>query len=165
MKIREATSMDLEAILKVMDLAKEFMNQTGNSTQWVNGYPSREVLLNDLDLKHGFVCEYESKIVGYFCFIKGNNPEPTYSLLENGTWLNHLPYGVVHRLASDGTIKGVAKACFDYCFSQIENIRVDTHRNNQPMQNFLKNYGFKRCGTIYVSDGSPRDAFQMQIEK
>lgn len=164
MKIRAASEMDFEAIVMVVGQARDFMHQIGNTTQWIHGYPSKEVLLNDILLEYGFVCEYNNKIVGYFCFFKGNHPEPTYALLENGAWLNEMPYGVIHRLASNGTVKGVAKVCFDYCFSQIENVRVDTHRDNQPMQNFLRNYGFKYCGTIYVSDGSPRDAFQMQIE-
>ncbi|HLW63357.1 MAG TPA: GNAT family N-acetyltransferase [Flavobacterium sp.] len=163
MNIRLATTKDLDLIVQIIDAARQLMQKNGNTTQWINGYPSKEVLLNDILLEHGFVCEYNNKIVGYFGFLKGNNPEPTYTLLENGAWLNEMPYGVVHRLASNGTVKGVAKACFDYCFSQIENVRVDTHRDNQPMQNFLRNYGFKHCGTIYVADGSPRDAFQMEV--
>lgn len=163
MELRIATAEDLVRIMKIIDAARQIMRENGNTTQWINGYPSKELILNDIASGNGFVCIENNELVGYFCFIKGIHPEPTYTIIENGTWLNDKPYGVVHRLASDGTVKGVAKACFDYCFSQIDNVRVDTNHNNLPMQNFFKKYGFNYCGTIYVDDGSPRDAFQMEV--
>lgn len=163
MKIRKATTQDLDCIRQVIDAARNHMRANGNSTQWINGYPSAEVILNDITNKVGYVVDYNNEVVGYFMFLKGNDPEPTYNTIENGKWLNNEPYGVIHRLASNGKIKGVAKACFDYCFTQINNIRVDTNNNNLPMQNFFKKYGFTYCGVIYVADGSPRDAFQMVV--
>lgn len=163
MEIQIATAEDLVPIMKTIDATRQIMRKNGNTTQWINGYPSKELILNDIISGCGFVCIENNKIAAYFCFTKGNAPEPTYTVIENGMWLNDKPYGVVHRLASDGTTKGVANACFDYCFSQINNMRVDTNHNNLPMQNFLKKYGFSYCGIIYVDDRSPRDAFQMEV--
>lgn len=163
MKIQLAQLTDMPAIMQVIDDARNIMRQNGNHTQWINGYPSHTVITTDIENKHGYVITNNQEIVGYFCFVTGNNPEPTYNIIDNGNWLNNKPYGVIHRLASNNKAKGVAKACFDYCFTQTNNIRVDTNNNNLPMQNFFKKYGFTYCGVIYVADGSPRDAFQMTI--
>lgn len=163
MTIQKAQLTDIPAIMQVIDDARNMMRQNGNLTQWINGYPDQETILNDIKNNAAFVCVDTNEIICYFSFLKGNNPEPTYDVIDNGKWLNNKPYGVIHRLASNGKAKGVAKACFDYCFTQINNIRVDTHNNNQPMQNFFKKYGFTYCGVIYVDDGSPRDAFQMNV--
>ena len=38
--IRHAAESDLPRILEIYDIARQFMRQTGNMTQWVNGYPS-----------------------------------------------------------------------------------------------------------------------------
>ena len=162
MKTQKAIYSDLKSILKIIDSAKQIMITNGNTTQWINGYPSGEVILNDIANENGFVVLNKEEIVGYFCFIQGNDPEVTYQVIEGGNWLNNRPYGVIHRLASNGKIRGVADACFDYCFSQIDNIKVDTHEKNIPMQNYFKKIGFEYCGIIYVGDGSPRKAFQKE---
>jgi len=163
MTIEKAKPEHLNSIMQVIDNARNIMRTNGNHTQWINGYPSPEVILKDINQNIGYICLNGTDIVGYFSFLKGDHPEPTYNFINNGKWLNNEPYGVIHRLASNGTIKGVAKLCFDYCFTQINNIRVDTNNNNLPMQNFFKKYGFTYCGVIYVADGSPRDAFQMEL--
>ena len=51
------------------------------------------------------------------------------------------------------------KACFDYCSEKIDYLRIDTHEDTQPMQDAVLRYGFKKCGIIYVRDGSKRVAF------
>lgn len=163
MEINNAKPTDIDAILGIIDDARTIMRNTGNMTQWSNGYPSKALILNDINQGHGFVCTVTEEIVGYFCFLKGKDPEPNYKIIEQGQWLNDNPYGVIHRLASGGKIKGVAQEAFDFAFSAIENIRVDTNHDNIPMQNFLKKNGFAYCGIIYVSDGSARDAFQKNL--
>lgn len=163
MQVTTAKPEHLSAIMQIIDAARDIMRANGNHTQWINGYPDAETILQDIRSGHGFICKSSGEIAGYFCFLKGDNPEPNYNIIEDGKWLNDAPYGVIHRLASTGKVKGVAKACFDYCFSLTNNIKVDTNHNNIPMQNFFKKYGFSYCGIIYVNDGSPRDAFQMKI--
>ena len=78
-------------------------------------------------------------------------------------WLEsraNLPYHVIHRLASDGSVKGVGRAVFGWCMERCGNLRVDTHADNTTMLSLLDRLGFTRCGTIYVEDGTPRTAFQ-----
>jgi hypothetical protein len=99
--------------------------------------------------------------VGTFCFIRGE--DPTYAKIYNGEWLNDRPYATVHRIASSGKEKGVAKACFEWCFTQCPNIRVDTHRDNHVMQHILQSMGFTFCGIIFVANGTERLAYQKTL--
>lgn len=162
MQIHPATETHIDGILTVIDDARSIMRESGNTTQWNNGYPSRETILEDIAQKHAFICVADEEVVGYFCFMQGENPDPNYTIIE-GSWLNQKPYGVIHRLASRKKVKGIAQKAFDFAFTQTHNVRVDTHHDNIPMQNFLKKIGFMFCGVIYVSDGTARDAFQKVI--
>ena len=57
MKIRHACHDDLDTIMSVYQHAKKVMEQSGNPGQWVNGYPSRELIEGDLRKEHLFVLE------------------------------------------------------------------------------------------------------------
>ena len=164
MKVLPATSNDLSEIMLVIEKAKEIMRLNGNLNQWINGYPSESVIHEDIEKNQAFLVVEENEIRGYFCFVKGIDPEPTYRVIKEGNWLNNAPFGVIHRLASDGTIKGIADACFNFCFNEIDNIKVDTHRDNKIMQNYFEKIGFVFCGIINVSDGSERLAYQKSIK-
>lgn len=163
MQIQEATKANIDSILSIIGQARTIMRENGNTTQWTNGYPSRETILEDIANKHAFVCIADDEVVGYFCLMLGDNPDTNYTTIE-GNWLNNNPYGVIHRLASGRTVKGIAQKAFDFAFTKTNNVRVDTLHENIPMQNFLKKNGFTFCGIIHVSDGTPRDAFQKELE-
>ena len=157
MTIRAAYINDLPDIMRVLEAAKQIMRSSGNAGQWVNGYPSEDVILNDIEKGYGFVVEAD-RIVGYFAFIP--YPEPTYSYIEGGSWLNDEPYHVVHRIGSYPEVHGVFKAIMDWCFSQDRNIRIDTHKDNHIMQHCITEYGFNYCGVIYLISGDSRLAYQ-----
>ena len=76
-------------------------------------------------------------------------------------------YRAVHRIAvAEGCHgKGVADICFDFALSFCGNVKIDTHRDNIPMQKALSKYGFRHCGTVYVRDRSPRLAFEYTGEE
>ena len=44
-----------------------------------------------------------------------------------------------------------------------ESIRIDTHRDNIPMQKMLNKNGFIYCGIIYLLDGKERFAFEKPL--
>lgn len=164
MQIQKATLANIDVILTIIEEARNIMRENGNTTQWNNGYPSRATILDDISQDHAFVCIAEDEVMGYFCFMQGDNPDPNYTIISEGTWLNDSPYGVIHRLASGRKVRGIAQKAFDFAFTKTNNVRVDTHHDNVPMQQFLKKIGFTYCGVIYVSDGTPRDAFQKKIK-
>ncbi|WP_241509736.1 hypothetical protein [Brachyspira hyodysenteriae] len=63
-----------------------------------------------------------------------------------------------------GGRKGVASFCLNYCLNICSNIRIDTHKDNIPMLNFLKKEGFKQCGNIILKlNGGERIAFQKTV--
>lgn len=162
--IRAALADDIAEIQHIISHARGIMRETGNREQWNNGYPSDTVLLEDVARKRAYVLEAKQEVVGYFVLEIGQDPEPTYAKIEQGNWLNAEDYGVIHRLATNGKVKGIAQAAFDFAFSQIANVRVDTHRLNSPMRRFLEKANFTYCGVIYLADGSPRDAYQKSKE-
>lgn len=159
MEIRKTQVEEIETVMRLYGRARAFMRATGNKNQWINGYPSRETVLQDIGRGDSYVCvEDDGEITGVFCFRQGT--EPGYRLIEQGEWLNDEPYGVIHRLASSGKRKRLGDECIRWCFSRCPNLRVDTHRDNRVMQNVLERNGFRRCGIIYVEDGTPRIAYQ-----
>ena len=163
MKIRLTKKQDGPFILDIYAYARSFMIKTGNPGQWIDGYPSQEVLLEDQRGGNSYVCENESgKVVGTFCFKQG--VEPNYLKIYNGEWLNDEVYGVIHRLASDGSLKGFADHCIAWCFERCLNLRVDTHVDNRIMRHILEKNGFVKCGMILVENGTPRIAFQKTVK-
>lgn len=162
-KIRKGVPEDADAIMAVYDAARKYMRANGNFNQWINGYPSREEVLADIGGGNNYVGEDAGgRIVMAFAFFIGE--DPTYAVIEDGAWLNDRPYGTIHRLGSDGKYPGMLKACIDYCFTQTGNLRFDTHADNRIMLAAARSLGFRRCGIIYCSDGSPRIAFQKTLE-
>jgi RimJ/RimL family protein N-acetyltransferase len=81
-------------------------------------------------------------------------------VITDGAWVNDKPYGVIHRIASAGYRKGIASFCMAHCFRLCGNLKIDTHKDNHPMQNALAKNGFVRCGIIYLQNGDERIAFQ-----
>ena len=60
--IREAKPTDITSIMQVMEAAKRIMRQSGNIHQWGDGYPSEEVIFNDMEKHGGFVIEDEGRV-------------------------------------------------------------------------------------------------------
>lgn len=159
MIIRAAKAEDLPELLRVYDYAREFMARTGNPTQWRGGYPAPELLREDIRTGRGFVgVDADGRVHCAFALLFGD--EPTYQVLEDGAWLNDAPYGTIHRLAGDGTVRGCFDACIAFCRARCANLRADTHADNRIMQRLLERAGFQRCGIIYAADGSARIAYQ-----
>lgn len=158
MEIRKAQLQDLESIMAVYVIAKQFMQETGNKHQWIDGYPSSTLIMDDIQTGNCYVCTADDdEIVGVFYYRQG--PDKTYAKIYEGKWLNDEPYGVIHRLAGTGKGKGIAAVCLNWCFRQCNNIRVDTHRDNLVMQQILKKNGYTPCGIIYIENGTERLAF------
>lgn len=153
--VRPAVLEDLDRILEIYADARRFMAENGNPTQWHSGYPRRELLEEDIRLARLFAVIRNGEICGAFVFFIGD--DPTYRHIE-GSWMEDTPYGVIHRIAGQGG--GIFADALSFCEAQISHIRIDTHRDNSPMQHVVEKAGFSRRGTIYVEDGSPRIAYE-----
>lgn len=157
--IRTASESDIPGIMTVISAAREMMRRSGNPFQWPEGYPSREMIGRDIASGAGRVLEDDGVIVGYFAFIP--SPEPAYSVIDEGEWLDDsLPYHVIHRMASVPDVHGVFRSIMDWCLARERNIRIDTHRDNRVMQHCLRRAGFTYCGIIHLANGEERLAYQ-----
>lgn len=163
MRIRHSEEKDIPRMMEIYRYAREFMAAHGNPNQWgPTNWPPEELIRRDIREGHSYVCENdEGKVTGTFFYICGEDIEPTYRDITDGAWRDDSPYGVVHRIASDGSEKGIGAFCLDWAFSQCGHLRIDTHGDNVVMQRLLTKLGFVPCGTIYVEeDNYPRIAFE-----
>ena len=98
---------------------------------------------NDIKDENSYVCINDNgDIIGTFFFICGEDIEPTYRMIEDGAWQDESPYGVIHRIAGDGSEKGIGAFCINWAFDQCGHLRIDTHGDNKVMQNLLKKMRF-----------------------
>ena len=159
MSIRPTTYADIDALLAIFAYAREQMAADGNPTQWEDGYPARGQLQEDIQRGVSYVLEANGKVCATFVFIIGK--DPTYDIIDDGAWIDdNLPYGTIHRIASNGKIGGVFGHVLNWCTTLSNNIRIDTHQDNARMLHLIEKHGFTRCGIIYTRDHSPRIAYQ-----
>jgi len=148
MKVRLAEKKDLDRIMEIYDIAKHFMAEHDNPTQWPfdRPYPTRELLEKDIDMNKLYVVYEDNNIYGVFALVAGN--DPSYEYLIEGSWPNNEPYSTIHRIASSQEKKGVAKTAFDFAKTKSNNLRIDTHQDNYVMQNASQKNDFKYCAMV-----------------
>lgn len=161
MEIRHAALSDLPEILPIYADARAFMRKTGNLAQWAGGFPPQELLEEDIAAGKLYVCMDQGAIACVFYFAQ--EADPTYQHIYHGAWLSDAPYGVIHRIAAAQGTRGAATFCLNWALAQTGNVRIDTHRDNIPMQSLLKKLGFTLCGDIRLQSGAHRYAYQKCI--
>lgn len=162
MNIRHATEQDFSRMMEIYAYARTFMAEHGNPNQWgPTNWPPEELIHEDIRTGRSYVCEHDGRVVGVFFFDFGKDIEPTYLNITDGSWMNEEAYGVVHRIASDGSAAGIGTCCLNWAFAQCGHLRIDTHADNTVMQNLLIKLGFEQRGIIYVvEDNYPRFAYE-----
>ncbi len=156
-RIRKTRISDLDIVMSIFSYARQRMCESGNTKQWINGYPSKEIIISDIECSDSYLIESDNGIIGVFTFIVGE--DPNYPEIA-GAWPDNNLYGTIHRIAAAPGAKGIADIAFDFCKKSGVNIRIDTHADNAPMLGWIAKRGFSYCGIIHVADGSPRKAFQ-----
>ena len=163
MRIRHSTEQDVARIMKIYNFARQYMAEHGNPNQWgPTNWPPEELIHHDIRSGNSYVClNDKGNVIGTFFFIHGRDIEPTYRVITDGAWLDDSAYGVVHRIAGDGSEKGIGVFCINWAFEQCGHLRMDTHTDNVVMQNLLTKLGFEKRGVIHViEDEYPRFAYE-----
>lgn len=169
MDFRLARKEDIEKIMIIINKAQDHLKSQGID-QWQNGYPNKDTIEKDIDAGNFYVLVEENEILGITALIFGE--DITYKKIYEGKWLTNGEYAVIHRMAVDLNKK--RKGLASKILSEVEkttiansiySIKVDTHRDNKAMQNFLKKNDFKYCGIIYLKDGNERLAFEKILDK
>lgn len=161
MEIRKTTVEDIERVMELYAMARVFMREHGNPRQWGDHYPSRNLVAHDIKEEKSYVCVDEGIITAVFFF--ASEEDPDYREIYEGAWRNDAPYSVVHRIVAPTGRRGTASFCLQWCYEQCGgNIRIDTHRDNIPMQKMLEKNGFERCGIIYIGGKEERIAYNRE---
>lgn len=153
--IEKAKREDLPRILEIYAGARQKMAETGNPTQWTDGYPAEELLKEDIARGELYKAVDQGALVGVFMLTAG--PDDVYTKIR-GAWLNDEPYLVIHRIAArEG--RGVAKAVFAWVMKRTANLRIDTHEDNAAMRHILETSGFRYVGELTLPNGDARRAY------
>ena len=166
---RPAAEADIPRILEIVQDARESLARF-RVDQWQGPYPGAERFEEDIRLGQCFVLESAGETIGFF--VLSTLPEPGYERITDGKWSAELPYCVLHRAAVAKAYRGsgAAQALIRCCEAQarvygLKCIRVDTHRKNKPMQNLLRESGFRYRGNILVDAEPGHDPHRQAFEK
>ena len=91
----------------------------------------------------------------------GTAGQPILKVIEGSGWKHDGAFGVVHRIAGDGSRPGIGAFCLNWACEQAGHLRIDTHPDNLVMQKLLTRLGFEQRGIIHVEeDDDPRFAYE-----
>lgn len=164
--IRRATTKDIAEIMSIVADAQLSLRELGID-QWQDGYPSKDVIEEDIASGIGYVYCADNKVVGYVVVVLTG--EATYNQIPDREWSTADDYVVVHRLCvrRGCTRSGVALEMMDFAAqrgreSGYTGFRIDTHRGNVRMLSMLEKLGFSYVGIIHYDSGE-RLAFDLKL--
>ena len=161
-----ATKTHLEDIMLLIGQAKRRMKERGLD-QWQDGYPDEAAILNDIRRHEGHVFRKRFVNAAYAAIVF--DQDPYYEKID-GKWLSDgEPYVTVHRLAVHDDFLGLDLARHAFMFAErkarakgVRWFRIDTHHDNIPMRNLIRDFGFTLCGVVQVRDGM-RMAYEKRV--
>ena len=153
--IRNADLNDLDIIMDMIDNGRKHIHAY-NIPQWINGYPSRQLISEDINNSRAYVYVEDNEILAYYVCI---NHDPCYDVIE-GEWIDDSDYVAIHRACTKYFDRGLGSKLFDELKKIYSHIRIDTHEGNISMNKCLLKNEFKYCGVIHIDDGSPRNAYE-----
>ena len=139
MEIRKTKPEELNILIRMYENARIFMASHGNPLTMGEHLSCTTDPDGRYSSGNSYVCVEHDKIIATFYYKEGI--DDTYVRIYEGQWLNEAPYGVVHRITSDGTIRGAASFCLNWAFNKCGNLKIDTHRDNIVMQHLLDKNG------------------------
>ena len=158
MNIRKAVVSDFNRIMEIYAIAREYMKNSGNPNQWKDYYPEKNIVKKDIEDKISYVLEDNGYIFAVFVFIKCY--EKSYEL----NFPSDKEYGIIHRVASDGSKRKIVSHIINFVKKEITLLRIDTHEDNKTMQKAVEKLGFKRLGIIQLDDKSFRILYELKEE-
>ncbi|MBQ8187227.1 MAG: GNAT family N-acetyltransferase [Clostridia bacterium] len=170
MEIRKTTTADLDAVMEILNEARRTIAQLGID-QWQDGYPTADVILDDIAKDRSRVMVKDGEIIGTFAVL--DDGESTYDEIHGGHWITgdeNRAYIAVHRVAVSVRSRGtgasaeLVKYAADTALSLgMKSVRIDTHEGNVVMRRMLEKNGFTHCGTICLENGDPRVAYEKTV--
>lgn len=165
--LQKAASQNISQAMELIEEGRQYLKEQGLD-QWQGPYPELEDIQTDIAKERGYFVTDGRAFVAYLCIdFQG---EPDYEKIE-GQWNSVSTYAVIHRLAISAANRG--KGLSGTVFQLAENlcqekgvpyIRIDTHRNNEPMKHAIQKNEFQYCGIIWCMEGE-RLAFDKILTK
>ena len=166
---RKVTEADMEAVDLIFRQARNSLKKH-RVDQWQGEYPNADAARADMERGEGYVMTYGGRTAAYFCL--SPRLEPTYAGLTDGKWSREGGYCVIHRSAVGSEFRGTGMADRMFAAAEeltramgVEDLRVDTHRHNEPMKALLRRRGFKYRGNILVHIEEGHDPRRQAFEK
>ena len=156
MNIRLANTSDTNRIFEIYEYARAYMKAHGNPNQWGDNRPEKSLTKDDIKKQRCYVMEDEGHIFACFVFTIGFEKEYEAKFPSNDK------YGVIHRVASDGSKRGIVEQIVDFAKGKVNLLRIDTHEDNKIMQKVIERQNFKRLGIIYLEDKSARILYELK---
>ncbi len=156
MNIRLANTLDTDRIFAIYEYARAYMKAHGNPHQWGDDRPEKSVTKDDIKNQRCYVMEDDGHIFACFVFTIGFEKE------YEAKFPSKSEYGVIHRVASDGSKRGIVELIVYFAKGKVNFLRIDTHEDNKTMQRAIERQNFKRLGIIYLEDGSPRILYELK---
>ena len=156
MNIRLATALDADRIFEIYEYARAYMKAQGNPYQWGDNRPEKSLTKDDIKNQRCYVMEDEGHI--FACFVFTIEFEKEYEAICP----SKVEYGVIHRVASDGSKRGIVERIVDFAKGKVNLLRIDTHEDNKIMQKVIERQNFKRLGIIYLEDKSARILYELK---
>nr|WP_314609580.1 GNAT family protein [uncultured Lachnoanaerobaculum sp.] len=156
MNIRLANTSDTNRIFEIYEYARAYMKAHGNSNQWGDNRPEKSLTKDDIKNQRCYVMEDEGNIFACFVFTIGFEKE------YEAKFPSKVEYGVIHRVASDGSKSGIVERIVDFAKGKVNLLRIDTHEDNKTMQKAIERQNFKKLGIIYLEDKSARILYELK---
>jgi len=165
---RRAEEKDVAQIMKVIRDAQATLKEDGVN-QWQDGFPTEEVIHEDMSVRSAFVILVDDIVSGFFVLAFGI--EPDYVKPVRGAFKNNEPYAAIHRTAISKECKGkgVSRFMFQAAFDEIRKAgiayaRIDTHHDNKRMRHIMTREGFEETAVIVLSsNGDERIAAEKKL--
>ena len=170
MAFRKTVQEDIPQIMEIIRQAQSYLKEQGID-QWQDGYPSREIVLTDIDLSRSYSAVIDGEICGTFVLV--DDGEVTYDKIYDGHWItgdDSQSYVAIHRVAISvkNRGQGVSTPIINYAADYAKalgrsSLRIDTHEGNKVMRRMLEKHGFTYCGIIYLENGHSRVAYEKTL--
>lgn len=162
---RMANELDRESILNIYIEGANALKEDGVD-QWQGQYvPS----FKDVDEHLGvdlYVLEYHKRIVSTACLVEGIDED--YENI-NGKWNTSIPYISIHKVATSNKYKkqsfGRKMMYYVENFAKRKrmDLRIDTHKDNKKMRNFIVSCGYKYTGEVILQGELERLAYDKKV--
>ncbi|WP_425539528.1 GNAT family N-acetyltransferase [Microaceticoccus formicicus] len=166
--IRLANIKDLDRIIEIINDGKKTLADN-NIAQWSNDYPSRDVIMKDIENSEFYVMELEQELVAVMSLIY--EPDSSYDTLKGGQWQKS-SYTAVHRLAvaSEHMGNGYAFKMLEFVLEKtaelgFESVRIDTHEDNLAIIKIAEKLGFEYRGIISFESSGTGVAYEKIIDR